>query len=66
MSDERILETLSDIQQVYTQINLSLPAGSPMVFACLECGGPMWVPECYVIKPAFCPGCGGPWSRQHG
>lgn len=44
------------------EINLTLPAGAPMVFACAGCSGPIWVPECYVVKPAHCPGCGGPWS----
>lgn len=64
MSDDRIVETLSDIQQVFTRINLSLPAGSPMVFACDQCGEPMWVPEMYVAKPRLCEPCGGEWCQR--
>lgn len=42
--------------------NEDMPAGSPMVFSCRQCGRPIWVPECYVVKPALCPTCGGEWS----
>lgn len=43
--------------------NESLHATDPMWFACVECKSPIWVPECYVVKPARCPDCGGEWSR---
>lgn len=51
------------LRQAYTRINLSLPAGSPMVFACDGCEEPIWVPENYVSKPDLCPDCGGQWCR---
>jgi len=43
--------------------NESMPAGSPMVFGCRGCGGPIWVPEMYIIKPKRCERCGGEWSQ---
>lgn len=51
-------------QSYYTRLNLRLPAGAPMAFACAGCSGPIWVPECYVAKPTHCPGCGGPFSAR--
>lgn len=51
-------------QGFYTRLNLRLPAGAPMAFACRKCAGPIWVPESYVVKPAYCPGCGGPYSAK--
>ena len=59
---DRLLTRLR-VRQAYTQINLSLHAGSPMVFGCVDCNGPIWVPEMYVAKPRRCPNCGGEWSR---
>ena len=42
--------------------NEDMPAGSPMVYGCVECGQPMWVPEMWVAMPKRCPRCGGEWS----
>lgn len=43
--------------------NDSLPVGAPMTFACAECLTAITVPESYVVKPSYCPDCGGEWSR---
>ena len=37
--------------------NVSMPAGSPMVFACIGCGGPIWVPETWTSRPDCCTEC---------
>lgn len=44
--------------------NEDLPAGWPMWFACVGCGEPIVVPECYVLKPQRCERCGGEWSQM--
>jgi len=38
--------------------NASLPAGAPMIFRCIGCGGPIFVPESYLTKPSTCSECG--------
>ena len=55
---DRALEQLAA-----TTRNEDMPAGSPMHFACTECGATIWVPEMYLAKPRRCPDCGGEWSR---
>jgi hypothetical protein len=37
--------------------NSSLPAGSPMYFYCIVCGGLIIVPETYMIRPKLCNPC---------
>jgi len=37
--------------------NASLPAGSPMVYACIGCGADIWVPEGWITKPDLCGEC---------
>jgi hypothetical protein len=37
--------------------NSSFPAGAPMFFPCLACGGTIAVPESYLSKPDLCPEC---------
>jgi hypothetical protein len=44
------------------EANEQLPAGSPMVFVCDDCGEPITVPENYVDRPHRCDKCGGEWS----
>lgn len=66
---QRLLRTdaekaLQMAQQMFAKINMGLPAGAPMFFACAECAGPIMVPECYVAKPRLCPDCGGQWSTR--
>lgn len=64
--DEHIKElsrALAEFRRVKGR-NEDMPAGSPMVFECVDCGGSIVVPENYVTKPDRCTACGGEWSEQ--
>lgn len=37
--------------------NESMPAGSPMVYACIGCGAPIWMPETWISRPDCCVEC---------
>lgn len=37
--------------------NESLPAGSPMTYRCIGCGGPIVMHETWIDKPDCCPEC---------
>lgn len=52
LADRRAMFARSEIVD-----NASLPAGSPMVFRCIGCGGPIFVPELWLSKPDCCIEC---------
>ena len=37
--------------------NSKLPAGAPMFYRCLTCGGKIVVPENWITKPDLCKEC---------
>jgi len=55
------LEALRTRREHYAKVtladNASLPAGSPMYFACIACGMTIVVGEGYISKPSLCPEC---------
>jgi hypothetical protein len=52
LRERRILN--KDIERIR---NDSLPAGAPMYFYCVACGGLIIVPESYVTKSNLCGEC---------